>query len=413
VPWQETCAMDERMKFIGWHLQQEWPMAALCREFGISRKTGYKLVRRYHEEGPAGLEDRSRAPRHHPHTVRAEIEAAIRAARHAHPTWGPKKLRAWLQRQEAMIRWPAASTIGQILSRHGLCVPRRRSRKTRVYEEPFVGCQTPNAVWSADLKGWFTTGDGIRCDPLTITDNYSRFLLRCQAVSPADHEMIQPIFEAAFREYGMPVAIRTDNGPPFATTTVGGLSRLSIWWLKLGIIPERIEPGKPAQNGRHERMHRTLKQETASPPERTWRQQQQAFNRFRREYNQERPHEAIDQQPPASLYVPSPRPYPLRVPEMTYPDDIVVRKVCSQGDLKWHSHQIYLSETLAGELVGLRQTSDRLWDIYFGLIKLAQLDSHDYRLIHLPRTRKKQKTNAKNEEKKEPRSKKVLPMYPV
>lgn len=408
MPWKETCPMDERMKFIGLYLQHEWSMAALCREFGISRKTGYKLVRRYIELDLEGLKDKSRAPHRHPNAVSTAIERAVVTARSAHPSWGPKKLRAWLQRQDSTIRWPAASTIGDTLKRHGLVVSRRRSRKTMVYREPFIGCDAPNAVWSADLKGWFRTGDGVRCDPLTITDNHSRFLFRCQAVSPADHEMIQPVFEAAFREYGLPVAIRTDNGPPFATTTVGGLSRLSIWWLKLGIIPERIEPGKPAQNGRHERMHRTLKQETASPPQRTWRQQQQAFDRFRVEYNEDRPHEAIGQQPPASLYSPSPRPYPLLVPEITYPDDTVARKVCSQGDIKWKSHQIYLSETLAGELVGLRQTSDRLWDIYFGPIKLAQLDTHEYRLIHLPRRRRKT-----NEEKKEQKTKKVLPMCPV
>lgn len=388
MPWKVTCVMTERMKFIGLYLEQEWTMAELCRHFGISRKTGYKLVNRFNESGLLGLEDRCRAPRRHPNTVSATTERAVISARSSHPTWGPKKLRAWLQRQDATTKWPTASTIGEILSRHGLTVPRRRSRKTSVYREPFVGCDTPNAVWSADLKGWFPTGDGTRCDPLTITDNYSRFLLRCQAVSPADHEMIQPIFEAAFREYGLPVAIRTDNGPPFATTTVGGLSRLSIWWLKLGIIPERIEPGKPAQNGRHERMHRTLKQETASPPQRTWRQQQQAFDRFRVEYNEDRPHEAISQQPPASLYWPSPRPHPLKVPEMTYPDDTVVRKVCAQGDIKWKSHQIYLSETLAGELVAFQKVTDRLLDIYFGPIKLAQLDTHEYRLIHLPRKRK-------------------------
>lgn len=396
MPWKVTCVMTERMKFIGLYLEQEWTMAELCRHFGISRKTGYKLVNRFNESGLLGLEDRCRAPRRHPNAVGATTERAVVSARSAHPTWGPKKLRAWLKRQDATTKWPTASTIGEILSRHGLTVPRRRSRKTSVYREPFVGCDTPNAVWSADLKGWFPTGDGTRCDPLTITDNYSRFLLRCQTVSPADHEMIQPIFEAAFREYGLPVAIRTDNGPPFATTTVGGLSRLSIWWLKLGIIPERIEPGKPAQNGRHERMHRTLKQETASPPQRTWRQQQQAFDRFRREYNQDRPHEAIGQQPPASLYVPSPRPHPLKVPEMKYPDDTVVRKVCAQGDIKWKSHQIYLSETLAGELVAFQKVTDRLLDIYFGPIKLAQLDTHVNRLIHLPRRRKRT-----NEEKKE------------
>jgi len=409
VPWKETCPMDERMKFIGLYLHHEWPMAVLCREFGISRKTGYKLVRRYIELDFEGLKDKSRAPHRHPNAVSATTERAIISARSAHPTWGPKKLRAWLQRQDATTKWPTASTIGEILSRHGLSVPRRRSRKTSVYSEPFIGCDTPNAVWSADLKGWFQTGDGTRCDPLTISDNYSRFLLRCQAVSPADHEMIQPVFEAAFREYGLPVAIRTDNGPPFATTTVAGLSRLSIWWLKLGIIPERIEPGKPAQNGRHERMHRTLKQETATPPQRTWRGQQQAFDRFRVEYNQDRPHEAIGQQPPASLYSPSPQPYPLMLPEMIYPERYVIRKVYAQGDIVWKSWHVYLSETLAGELVGLRQTTDRLWDIYFGPIKLAQLDTHENRLIHLPRRRRQ--TN--NEEKKEQKPKKVLPMCPV
>ncbi len=406
MPWKETCTMDERMRFIGLYLEHEWSMAALCREFGISRKTGYKLVWRYLVEGLRGLEDRSRAPRHHPHAVSTETEVAIVAARQLHPTWGPRKLRAWLQGQDGASRWPAASTIGEVLRRRGLVVPRRRSRKTTVYGQPFVGCDAPNAVWSADLKGWFRTADGVRCDPLTISDNYSRFLLRCQAVSPPDYCMIQPVFEAAFREYGLPIAIRTDNGAPFATTTVGGLSRLSIWWLKLGIVPERIEPGKPEQNGRHERLHRTLKQETASPPQHTWRRQQQAFDRFRREYNQDRPHEAIGLRTPMSLYLPSPRQYPLRLPEMTYPDDIATRWVKSQGDISWKSRHVYLSETLAGELVGLKQVTDRLWDIYFGPIRLAQLDTDQCRLIHLPRRRKQG-----NEERQ--RAKKVLPMYPV
>lgn len=398
MPWKETCAMIERENFVLSYLEHELTMAALCREFGISRKTGYKWMKRFIRNGLFGLEDLSRAPYTHFNAVSAEVEKRVVAARRRHPTWGPLKLRAWLQRQDTVTKWPAASTIGDILKRHGLTVPRRRSRKTALYSNPFVGCDYPNAVWSADLKGWFTTGDGTRCDPLTITDNYSRYLLRCQTVTPTNYDAIQPVFEAAFREYGLPVAIRTDNGPPFATTTVGGLSRLSVWWLKLGIIPERIEPGKPAQNGRHERMHRTLKQDTASPPKRTWKQQQKAFDKFRQEFNLERPHEAIGQQPPETRYEPSQRPYPLLLPEITYPDDMVVRKIHHQGDLKWKGHQIYLSVTLARELVGLKQTTDRLWDICFGPIKLAQLDTYEYRLIHLPRREKKLKTN---EEKKE------------
>lgn len=400
MPWKETCPMKERVKFIGMHSLEEWTMAELCRHFDISRKTGYKTLKRFDQDGLSGLLDRSRAPHDHPNAVSELVEQAVIAARHAHPRWGPKKLKAWLRRREPGVSWPAVSTFGEILSRHGLTVPRRRRRKTPAYEQPFVGCDFPNAVWSGDLKGWFLTGDGVRCDPLTISDNYSRMLLRCQAVTPTNHEAIQPLFEAAFREYGLPIAIRTDNGSPFATTTVGALSKLSIWWLRLGIIPERIEPGKPQQNGRHERMHRTLKDETASPPKRTWRTQQKALDHFREEYNHERPHESLDQQTPAEFYRPSPRPYPLIVPEMTYPDDMTVRIVKSQGDISWKSRHVYLSVTLAGEPVGLRQVSDRLWDIYFGPVKLAQLDTHDQRLIHLPRNPKRENSNKDRNEQK-------------
>jgi putative transposase len=385
VPWKETCPMEERMKFVLNYLEGELPMAALCREFRISRKTGYKVIGRYFEGGFDGIKDRSRAPCHHPNAVSKSVEKAVVEARRSHSSWGPKKLRVWLKRHNPDIAWPAASTIGEIISRHGLTVRRRRSRKVAVYSDPFTGCDYPNAVWSADLKGWFLTGDGSRCDPLTITDNYSRFLIRCQAVVNPDYEHIQPIFEAVFREYGLPVAVRTDNGSPFATTTVGGLSRLSIWWLKLGIIPERILPGHPEQNGRHERMHRTLKQETATPPKGTWRAQQQAFDRFRKEYNQERPHEALGQGLPTSRYLRSPRSYPLILPEMTYPDEMALRYVKSQGDISWKGRHIYLSQTLAGELVGLKQVTERLWNIYFGPVKLAQLDTYELRLKHLPK----------------------------
>lgn len=410
MPWKETCAMEERIKFVFDYLEGELSMSALCREYGISRKTGYKIVCRYLEGGIDGMRDHSRAPYHHPNGVSEELEQAILSARRSHRTWGPKKLRVFLERQASGVRWPSVSTIGEILSRHGLTVPRGRSRKTAVYNEPFVGCDCPNAVWSADFKGWFITGDGTRCDPLTISDNYSRYLLRCQAVRRTDHDVVQPVFEAAFREYGLPVAIRTDNGPPFATTTVGGLSRLSIWWLKLGIVPERISPGHPEQNGRHERMHRTLKKETAMPPKHSWKAQQRSFDCFRREYNQERPHEAIDQRVPIELYSPSNRPYPMILPETVYPDEMAVRSVKSQGDISWNGRHIYLSETLAGELVGFRQLTDRLWNIYFGPVKLAQLDTYRLRLVHLPRTPKQNKVNDENNNTN---SKKVLPMCPV
>jgi len=410
VPWKETCVMDERMQFVGMYLEHELGMASLCRHFGISRKTGYKWVGRYIEAGVEGLGERSRSPQFHRHAVSERCVEAVLAARGVHPTWGPRKLRAWLQRQCVNIVWPAPSTIGELLRRHGLTVPRRRSRKGPPYTAPLQHCDRANAVWSADFKGWFVTGDGRRCDPLTITDNYSRYLLRCQAVTATGYEAVRPVFEAVFREYGLPDAIRTDNGPPFATTTVGSLSRLSIWWLRLGILPERIEPGQPAQNGRHERMHRTLKHETATPPKRTWRQQQEAFDHFREEYNYDRPHASIDNDIPANRYQSSRRCYPLKVPDMRYPDDMTIRWVHSQGDVRWNGHQIYVSETLAGEPVGLRQSDNDRWEIYYGPIKLALLDATDNRLIHLPRTLKKKRDKTDNIDIY---SKKVLPMFPV
>lgn len=407
MSWKETCPMDQRLQFIGLYLSHEYSMAALCRQFGISRKTGYKLVQRYIQEGVCGLSDRSRAPHNHSNQVSLLVEQLILDTRQRFPHWGPRKLRAWLMRNQPEVNWPAASTIGVILNRHGLTVPRKRCRRTQPYSEPFKSCDRPNAVWSADFKGWFLTGDKTRCEPLTITDNYSRYLLRCQALTPTGFDAVQPIFEAAFREYGLPDAMRTDNGVPFATTTVGGLSRLSIWWIKLGIIPERIEPGKPAQNGRHERMHRTLKAETASPAQATLRAQQRDFKRFCKEYNHERPHEGIDLKTPASLYCCSNREYPLLVPEIEYPDEMELRRVKSQGDICWKNRHIYLSETLAGETIGLRQVSERLWDIYFAHIKLAQLDSHTQKLVHLTKSRKPMKTETSKQYKK------VLPMCPV
>lgn len=390
MPWKETKPMEERMEFVLLHQSGSWSMSDLCGMFGVSRKTGYKWLRRYEAEGMDGLRELSRAPRRHPNAVDEDTELAIVTMKQQRPKRGPKKVLELLQRREPERPWPARSTIAAILKRHGLVRSRRRRRKSPPYEQPFARRDRANAVWSADLKGWFLTRDGRRCDPLTITDNYSRYLIRCQAVRTTSFESIQPVFVSAFHEYGLPQAIRTDNGPPFASTTVGGLSRLAIWWIRLGIRPERIEPGKPQQNGRHERMHRTLKDEAISPPRANWRQQQAAFDSFRKEFNHERPHEAITQRFPGEVYGPSPRPYPLLLPEMTYPDDMQLRRVKAQGDISWKGHHVYLSATLAGELVGLHQINDDLWDIYFGPIRLAQLDAQHIRLNHLPqRTRKK------------------------
>ena len=233
----------------------------------------------------------------------------------AHMRWGPRKLKRLLERDAPQSQWPAASTIGAMLAREGLVVPRKKRRRTPPYTQPFASADAPNQVWCADFKGWFRTQDGERIDPLTITDAHSRYLLRCQHAAKTNGEQVQAIFEAAFRECGLPRAIRTDNGAPFASRAVAGLSRLAVWWMRLGIVPERIAAGHPEQNGRHERMHRTLKQETATPPAANVRAQQRAFHRFRREYNEQRPHEALEMQTPSAVYTPSLRPYPLRVPE--------------------------------------------------------------------------------------------------
>jgi transposase InsO family protein len=266
MPWKASSVVDERMRFV---LEQEGglhTMTELCEIYHIARETGYYWLRRYQQGGLEALEDRNRAPRQHPNQTPEEIEEAVLELRRAHMSWGPRKLKRVLERREPERGWPATSTIGEMLAREGLVIARKKRRRAPPYTQPFASADAPNRVWCADFKGWFRTGDGERIDPLTITDACSRYLLRCQLVEKADTERVRAIFESAFRECGLPRAIRTDNGAPFASRAVAGLSRLAVWWMKLGIVPERIAAGHPEQNGRHERMHRTLGQETASPP---------------------------------------------------------------------------------------------------------------------------------------------------
>ena len=381
MPWKETCAMEERMKFIIDCQKQEYSKSALCRIYGIGRPTADKWLSRYADAGIDGLADQSRAPKRHPNQVSPEIEEAILAARREHPHWGPKKLHILLKRETPRRSWPAISTIGEILSRHGLTVPRKHRRRTPPYTQPFAACNGPNAVWCGDFKGWFKTGDGSRCDPLTISDAHSRKLLRCQVVKDTGFETTRGLFEATFRQYGLPLAIRTDNGTPFAGRGIGGLSRLSVWWIKLGIVPERIEPGKPQQNGRHERMHGTLKRETARPPARTLRAQQRAFDQFGEEFNHVRPHEALGMATPASVYVYSPRPYPERVSDVTYPDGVEVRRVKPNGVFNWKNRRVFVGEAFGRERVGLEPLDDRYWIVYFGERVLGVFDSHRHLVL--------------------------------
>jgi putative transposase len=386
MPWKASSVVDERMRFV---LEQEsglHSMTELCAIYNIARETGYHWLRRYRREGPEALRDRGRAPRQHPNQTSEEIEQAVLELRRAHMRWGPRKLKRVLEREEPQRAWPATSTIGALLAREGLVVARKKRRRAPPYTQPFAGADAPNRVWCADFKGWFQSGDGERIDPLTITDACSRYLLRCQQVRKMNYEQVRAIFESAFRECGLPEAIRTDNGAPFASRAVAGLSRLAVWWMKLGIVPERIAAGHPEQNGRHERMHRTLKQETATPPAANRRAQQRAFDRFRREYNEERPHEALEMETPSTVYVRSARAYPARVPEPEYGNALRVRRVGLRGVFSWKHQHVFLTETLIGESIGLQQVDERFYTVYFAAFPIARFDSH--RLLIVPRRSK-------------------------
>lgn len=376
--------MEARVRLVLEYEQGEATMTELCRAYEVSRETGYYWLRRYRAGGVESLRDLSRAPERHPNQTAGEVERQVLELRRAHMRWGPRKLKRVLERDQAEQRWPAASTMGAMLRREGLAVPRVKRRRTPPYTQPFAAADAPNRVWCADFKGWFRTQDGERIDPLTLSDAHSRYLLRCQAVEKADHERVRMICEAAFREYGMPEAMRSDNGAPFASRAVAGLSRLAVWWMKLGIVPERIAPGHPEQNGRHERMHRTLQQETASPAAANRGMQQKAFDRFRQEYNQVRPHEALAMQTPAACYQASAREYPGRVREPEYGSALRVRRVQQHGEFYWKHQPVFLSEVLWNERIGLLPVEEHGYLVFFGRFPLARFDSHQLTVLPLP-----------------------------
>src|SRR5438309_2571275 len=383
MPWIKSSVMEEKLRFVLEYEQRQRTMSELCQRYEISRETGYVWLRRYRAASWEGLLEQSRAKQRHGNQTPEKIEKMVRDLREAHMSWGPRKLKRVLEREEPGRKWPAASTIGALLKREGMVVARRKRRRTAPYTEPLAHADGANRVWCADFKGWFRTGDGERIDPLTITDAHSRYLLRCQAVDKMDTARVQAIFEAAFREFGLPEAIRTDNGAPFASRALAGLSRLAVWWMKLGIVVERIEAGHPEQNGRHERMHRTLKQETAMPAAANRREQQRMMDRFRQEYNEVRPHEALDMRTPAAVYEVSPRKFPEHVPEPEYPMNMLVRSVRRQGHFRWKQDEVFLSEVLWGERVGLLQENDRWFTIYFAQHPIALFDSQQLRIAPL------------------------------
>lgn len=373
MPWSQTSPMDQKTQFIADYLRHSLSVEELCELYGISRKTGYKWVNRYLTHGPAGLEDQSRRPRSSPNETPAHIVAALLEARRRHPAWGGKKILTLVGKKHRHWSLPHRSTVCDIFKRHGLVPKQRKRRRIGHPGKPTTVVTAPNQLWGADFKGEFKTGDGRYCYPLTITDGYSRFLLACQGLHTTAVNVAKPVFTRVFKEFGLPQRIRTDNGVPFATTTLARLSRLSAWWVRLGVLPEFIEPGKPQQNGRHERMHRTLKAEATRPPAATLRAQQRKFNVFREEFNHERPHEALDQHTPASQYQPSTRPMPDRLPALEYPDRFEVRYVSANGGIRWRSDWVNVSIVCAGEYVGPEEIDDGIWNVYFGSLRLGRL----------------------------------------
>lgn len=379
MPWTEAYVMDLKVQLIGDYLKG-YSMTGLSNAYGVSRKTVYKWVQRYEKSGLEGLHEQSRAPRSCPHKLSEAIAEQIIATKKSHLHWGPKKVLDFLKREQPNLDWPADSTAGELLKRHGLVKRRRRRRSVPADGGPFTDCRDVNQSWSADFKGDFKLGNKQRCFPLTITDNYSRSLLACRALENTRYEETRLWFEVTFREFGLPQSIRTDNGSPFASRSLGGLSRLSKWWIDLGITAERIRPGKPQENSRHERMHRSLKEAVCKDPSYSMARQQERFDNFRHEYNELRSHEGLGRRTPGSLYEPSRRSYPELILPPQYDNDKTVRRVRHNGEMKWKSRLFYVSELLAKELIGLKQTEEHLWQVYYRFHQLGTLNEKTMRI---------------------------------
>ena len=380
--------MRERTEFIVEHRSGLYSFSALCEKYQISRKTGYKFLERFEVDGLEGLRDRSRAPKSSPQRLSAEVVELLVTARHKHPRWGAQTILDYLCRRHELEHWPARSTVAELFKRHGLVQPRRRRPRPGHPGKPQTPMSAPNAVWTIDFKGQFRTQDGIYCYPLTVVDGFSRYLLVCKGLTSPNHDGVHRALERAFREYGLPEIIRSDNGSPFASQAIRRISRLAVWWIRLGISPELIEPSHPEQNGRHERFHRTLKDETARPSRANLGCQQRRFDHFRIEYNQERPHRALQGNSPAMLYVPSPRPYPAQLPQVEYPSHFEVRRVSRNGGIRWKHNSIIatnngwlnVSSVLAEEYVGLEEIRDGIWALYFGPLLLGRFDERTKKL---------------------------------
>jgi putative transposase len=374
MPWRERSPVDERVQFISDYQRQLFSMTELCDRFGISRKTGYKWLSRYTAGGAAALMPRSSRPHHTPQATPPAIGAAIVALRKRYPQMGGKKILTILAERQPTWPLPAVSTANDMLKRAGLVASRRRRRLLGHPGHHAPVTTAPNDTWTADFKGPFRTRDAQLCYPLTICDAYSRYLLRCDALPAPTNRGAMAVFRRAFAMYGLPHRIRTDNGEPFAAASLGRLSRLSVWWIRLGILPDLIAPASPQQNGAHERMHRTLKAHTVVAPSPNRIAQQRRFRGFRQHYNEERPHEALGQRPPARLYRPSARALPERLDPVCYPGHYERRRVHAPGVMSWQSRNIVISTVLIGEDIGLEPIDDGEWDLHFGPIRLGRFD---------------------------------------
>ena len=384
MPWRERSPVDLRVQFIGEYQTELWSMTELAEQYGISRKTAYKWVTRYEHGGAAALLDQSRRPWTQPSATDPRLIAALLAVRRRHPRWGAKKLLAVVKRQDARAAWPSRSTVCDVLRRHALVVPRPRRRPMPHGGHALAPITGPNETWTTDFKGEFRTGDRRYCYPLTLRDGFSRYVLRCDALLSRSYALTRARFERAFADYGLPVRIRSDNGGPFAGPGLGRLSRLNVWWIRLGIVPERIGLGRPEQNGSHEQFHRVLKADTTRPPAATARAQQRRFGAFYREYNEVRPHESLDDQPPATRYTASPRPLPTRLAPLEYPGHMEVRRVSSAGCISWRGIPIFLTEVLEGEDVGFEEVADGYWTLSFATVRLGRFDERTRRITALP-----------------------------
>lgn len=373
MPWMETDPVTERRRFIVEAQGGLFSHAELCRRHSISRQKGYKWLERYEVEGPDGLLDRSHRPMSCPHATPAYVLQAAFELRRARPRWGAGKIIGHLETLHPNWPMPARQVLHKHFVREGLVKKRRRSRKQPHPGKPTAPFEAPNSIWSADFKGHFKTLDGVYCYPLTVQDGCSRFLLGCQGLGGTTYVGARRVFTRVFHEFGLPERIRTDNGVPFASMALGRLSRLSVWWIKLGIVPDLIEPASPHQNGRHERMHKDLKAETTIPPAANRSAQQRRFNTFRKDFNEVRPHEAHGQRPPASVYEPSKRTMPSKLQPPEYPAHYEVRKVSTNGGIRWHSAWVNVSHLLGGELIGLEEVADGVWAVHFGPVALGWL----------------------------------------